>query len=440
MNFHEYQRDVVRYIASRDTAHEMVAMLGIGANVGELLLAQQHYLRDSVIADTNKGVLARHLGTVLRWAAVLAESRGMTLTAIADSNLRKVDKRARALGYPGVDALPDAPDVLSLDAYQDSAAETDQEISAGVDPLSLTVPMLGLAGEAGNLLVEVKKRFRRDSGISDWGSFISEELGDLLWYIAAVARHLGIRLDDVAEGDLQRLALSAPRAANDLCEREGTFDGGYPATEQLPRRLHLQFRERWANGQPTATMTLLEADPNAFPDGPIARGDDKFQGFAIGKALGDEITDNSRRGDAYRYHDAIHLGFLAVLGWSPNLRGLLRVKRKSDSVVDETEDGARAIFAEEGVAAILAKQALASRQFETPNLVPDALLDIIATVVEDLEVAGLPYWMWREAISQGFTVMRQLVDGSGGYVLADLDGRTLQYSKFPFAMDDRRSS
>jgi hypothetical protein len=109
------------------------------------------------------------------------------------------------------------------------------------------------------------------------------------------------------------------------------------------------------------------------------------------------------------------------------------VKRKSDSVIDETEDGARAIFAEEGIAAILAKQATLSRQFEAPNLVPEDLLDFIALVVEDLEVSSLPYRLWREAISQGFTVMRQLSEAGGGYVLADLDARSLQYSKFPFS-------
>jgi hypothetical protein len=41
------------------------------------------------------------------------------------------------------------------------------------------------------------------------------------------------------------------------------------------------------------------------------------------------LNRNSRRIDAYRFHDAIHLGFMAVLGWSPTMRALLRLKRKS---------------------------------------------------------------------------------------------------------------
>jgi hypothetical protein len=294
--------------------------------------------------------------------------------------------------------------------------------------------MLGLAGEAGNLLVQMKKRIRRDSQVADWKAFVGVELGDLLWYSATVARHAGLGLNEVGERDLERLTRSASLSSSDLTEGRESFDQRFPPTEQVPRQMHLRFQERTVDGQAVVTMTLLAAVPNAFPDGPIPRGDDKFQGFELGKALGDEVTDNSRRVDAYRYHDAIHFGFLAVLGWSPNLRSLLQVKRKSDSVIDETEDGARAIFAEEGIAAILAKQAGVSHQFETPNLVPEELLDLIALVVEDLEVDGLPYRMWREAISQGFTVMQQLSDAGGGYVLADLDARSLQYSKFPFAI------
>lgn len=39
---------------------------------------------------------------------------------------------------------------------------------------------------------------------------------------------------------------------------------------------------------------------------------------------------------------------LAILGWSPNLRALLDLKRESDCETDETQDGARAVFAEDG--------------------------------------------------------------------------------------------
>lgn len=433
MDFDRYQSETVRFADGNDTAHELVPMLGLGAHVGELLLAQQRYLSESLVAETSKVMVGRELGMVLRWSALLAHFNGLSLNHVAHANLIKIDERARSLGFPGVVSLPDENATLSLATYAELAAETDQEITAGVDPLSLSVPMLGLAGEAGSLLVQMKKRYRRDSKLEHWRDFVGIELGDLLWYTATVARHAGLSLEDVGARDLERATRSSSLSTDDA-DSKTSFDDGFLSTEQVPRQIHLRFQERMVDQQAVVRMTLLAAVPNAFPDGPIPRGGGKFQGFKVGEVLGDEVTDNSRRIDAYRYHDAIHFGFLAVLGWSPNLRGLLELKRKSDKVTDESQDGARAVFAEEGIAAILAKQATLCHQFEAPSLVPEDLLDIIALVVEDLEVSSVPYRMWRQAISQGFTVMRQLAEARGGYVLADLDSRTLQYSKFPFSI------
>lgn len=431
MDFDDYQRETVRLAGPSSTAHELVPVLGLGAHVGALQLAHQRNLSESLVADTSKGVLARELGMVLRWSAVLAHLHGLAYGAIASANVAKIDQRARDLGLTGISSMPSNEVPLDIGAYAALAAETDQEITAGVDPLSLSIPILGLAGEVGPLLVAEKKKYRRDGVVDDWPSFVSVELGDVLWYAATVARHAGLALDDIAVDDVARAQRSSVLSTDDSASR-AAFDEDFEPTERFPRQLHLQFKERTEGGQAKVTMTLLSVTPNAFPDGPIPRGEDKVQGFAVGAPLGDEVTDNSRRVDAYRYHDAIHLGFLAVLGWSPNLRALLKLKRKSDRDTDETQDGARAIFAEEGIAAILAKQATISRHFEAPSLVPEELLDLISLVVEDLEVSVLPYRLWREAISQGFTVMRQLNDARGGYVLADLDARTLQYSKFPF--------
>lgn len=47
----------------------------------------------------------------------------------------------------------------------------------------------------------------------------------------------------------------------------------------------------------------------------------------------------------------------------------------------------------------------------------------------ELEVAPLPAWLWRSAICQGFRAMHQLGKHGGGYLIADLDARTLTYEK-----------
>lgn len=430
MRFNGYQNVVIDQSEDSQLAHELVPMLGLGGHVGELLSTHKSFLCDSLAPESNRAGVARALGLILRHVARIAHLNDIELAHVGLSNLNKVDARARTLGYQGIDEIPRVAENLTMATYQDLAAQTDQGITAGLDPLSLSVPILGLEGEAGTLLVEMKKRYRRDSKVSDWAAFVNTELGDLLWYVASVARHLGLDLDDVVEEDLRRLARSALAAPDGA-----SLDSGFPETERFPRLLHLRFHDRVVDGTPTASMTLIEVWPNVFPDGPVPRGPGKVQGYRLGAALGDDVNDNSRRADDYRFHDAVHLGFLAVLGWSPNLRSLMNLKRKSDPMVDDSEDGARAVFAEEGLAAILAKQASSNRFFETPNLVPEASLDLIAAVVDDLEVRDLPYRLWRDAISQGFSVLRKLAEAGGGYVLADLDARTLQYSKFPFRVE-----
>jgi MazG C-terminal domain len=145
--------------------------------------------------------------------------------------------------------------------------------------------------------------------------------------------------------------------------------------------------------------------------------------------LGDQTDDNSRRADGYRYHDAIHMGFMAVLGWSPTMRALLHLKRKSENETDRTEDGARARFTEEGLATILARLAPRRMDFQGENSVDGEILDTAHALVRDTEIQSLPGWLWRRAISQGFVAMHQLDKNRGGYLLADLDMRTLTYSK-----------
>ncbi len=71
----------------------------------------------------------------------------------------------------------------------------------------LIYPALGLAGEAGEVAEHVKKAIRDDGGtVSDERrAALAKELGDVLWYLAGLASELGLDLDEIAEGNLEKL-------------------------------------------------------------------------------------------------------------------------------------------------------------------------------------------------------------------------------------------
>lgn len=68
-------------------------------------------------------------------------------------------------------------------------------------------PILGLVGEAGELANKYKKVLRDDNGIlrSDKRDALISELGDVLWYCAALANDLGTNLNDIAQANLNKL-------------------------------------------------------------------------------------------------------------------------------------------------------------------------------------------------------------------------------------------
>lgn len=318
---------------------------------------------------------------------------------------------------------------LEFNEYQQAASKTSTLRLGG--PQGTIAPMLGLASETGSILNTYKKYLRDGIDLIANRETLREELGDLLWYTAAIATSCQLDLDDIAVANLRRTRDRYNQAPTpELLAELPDFDLHYPNSERFPRSLTVEFVEQVAStGQLTATMTLVAAIPNAFPKGPMYRADGKLQGFSLDAPLGDPLTDNTRRADAYRFHDAIHFGFMAVLGWSPNIRALLRLKRKSKPETDVNEDGARAIFAEEGLAAILSRLAKHKSGFQRETTVDNQIIEIATAATFDLEPSALPGWIWRRAVSQGFNAMRELAINGGGYLIADLERRSLTYHK-----------
>src|SRR6266571_8011960 len=98
---------------------------------------------------------------------------------------------------------------MDFSAYQSAAKETSKLELGG--PAAAIAPMLGLASETGAIL-NVYKRYLRDSiDLTANREFLREELGDLLWYLTAVATACDLDLEDIAQANLRRTRDRYPR-------------------------------------------------------------------------------------------------------------------------------------------------------------------------------------------------------------------------------------
>ena len=73
--------------------------------------------------------------------------------------------------------------------------------------MAVIYPTLGLTGEAGEVAEKVKKTLRDSSyGFNaERKKQIALELGDVLWYAAALANDLGYSLDDIAAMNINKI-------------------------------------------------------------------------------------------------------------------------------------------------------------------------------------------------------------------------------------------
>ena len=95
-------------------------------------------------------------------------------------------------------------ELYHFDLYQDKADETAIYPNKGDN---LYYPALGLAGEAGEVCEKVKKIMRDKGGVLSEADAleISKELGDVLWYLSALACEINVALSTVAEDNIDKL-------------------------------------------------------------------------------------------------------------------------------------------------------------------------------------------------------------------------------------------
>ena len=86
---------------------------------------------------------------------------------------------------------------MTFDEYQKFARST----AIYPKECKVTYPTLGLCGEAGEVAEKVKKNIRDGKSLDGVGL----ELGDVLWYISALADDLGVTLEEVAQANVDKL-------------------------------------------------------------------------------------------------------------------------------------------------------------------------------------------------------------------------------------------
>ena len=231
-----------------------------------------------------------------------------------------------------------------------------------------------------------------------------KKLANLLAQLALVSSTFRLPLEKIAESNLEKIKGRWPGKDP---EYKNLFDDCFLEHEKLPRELRIEFIERGD----TDSRHVVQRLSNVY--------------------IGDRLTDNSHEQDDYRFHDVFHLAYVAHLGWSPVIRALLKVKRKSRPEIDEREDGARAMIIEEGIATWIFNHAKPRKHYEgiAEGKLDYSLLKQVQSMVRGYEVDKCPLWQWEKAILEGFRVFRELCkpENRGGTVVVDMINHTLQF-------------
>jgi NTP pyrophosphatase (non-canonical NTP hydrolase) len=290
---------------------------------------------------------------------------------------------------------------MDFNSYQQEAKKTIQKNSSD-DRYAEIVPFLGIIGEIGSVVTQLKIKFRDGESYVAYKNKITEELGDVLWYVSTIATQNDLKLDDVA---LKNLSKIHDRFLVDDPSTYQDFDRDYPENERLPEEFEIEFLSYEEDGK--KKLKILNRTTN--------------------EPIGDPLTDNTYEDDGYRYHDIFHYGYLAVLGWSPVLRKLLKRKRKSKAETDENEDGARSQITEEMVSLFIYGHALDHDLLKYSKSVDSGIIKKVQGFVANTEANQCSGKQWEQAILASYGLFNKLRTNNGGRVLVSKKNRSLIY-------------
>lgn len=359
---------------------------GYFGEVGGLLAALKKVNRDKLL-ETEKYFAAEELGDALWYLVAITHAFGIQPATLGEEAIKVLrahyQEQSKFLDgevtFKNIDAL-----ILAQVNHQEDRSKL----------------LAALAAAAGELAAGSDSQMNIRQATTT-----TQFLANQLALLSRVAASFSLKLEVVAAQNLDKIADRWPGENPQYID---VFDSAPPFFdyEQLPRKFTVDFDER-VNGKERHVVQSIR-----------------------GVFVGDRLTDNSVNEDGYRFHDVFHLAYVAHLGWSPVIRGLLKLKRKSDKNVDENQDGARAMIIEEGIATWIFNHAKTrGDHFEGVDRgeLAFGLLKQIRQMVKGYEVEACPLWQWENAILDGFRVFRELYKAKGGRVHVDMEAHTLEF-------------
>ena len=100
---------------------------------------------------------------------------------------------------------------MNASEYQQQAARTlieRPDFDIADRDIMLVWNAIGLAGEAGEVAEHIKKGVFHQHGVDR--DKLAKELGDVLWYVAALCTKLGLDMGEVMEANIDKLKLRYP--------------------------------------------------------------------------------------------------------------------------------------------------------------------------------------------------------------------------------------
>ena len=279
-----------------------------------------------------------------------------------------------------------------------SSARVEDQLGGILQRVSTIAAGLGLDL---NQIVQASRTALDEGRAKSRKMVLKDELHGILRHVSTIAAGQGLEVDHIGVKEIPKLEGRRKKA-----EKWEHLDTGYPPDERIPRRFKVQFTKR-----------------------PIAHGESVIRISLNGVTFGDSFKNSHDKYDSYGFHDAFHLTYAAVLGWSPVTRAMLRRKRLTNPTITEREDGPQAIVIEEAIALFIYRIAKERDLFAGQTRVDADILRIAKRLTAGLEVRRSSLYDWEDAVLQGCAAYRQLVRHNGGVLVMSLDERAVVYKK-----------